>query len=113
VPVPTLVSLLATERIADITSGDSHAVAVSENGQYYGWGKGFSLESQVEVVSFYPKRLSEIERDHVMMIEHEKPVTTRSTAILDLVNIQILPRKEQPRPATQMQTATHDSLKTK
>jgi alpha-tubulin suppressor-like RCC1 family protein len=59
-----MVSLLASEKIADVTCGDSHAVAVSEGGQIYGWGKGFSLESKVEVVSFYPKRLSELTRHH-------------------------------------------------
>lgn len=46
----------------NITCGDSHTVALSENGQYYGWGRGYSLESKAEVVSFYPKRLSTIER---------------------------------------------------
>jgi len=110
VPVPTIVSLLGTEKIADISSGDSHAVALSETGQHFGWGKGFSLDSQIEVVSFYPKRLSEIERDHIMMLESlpqttlERPVTERSNhSLLDQVRIEIPKRqKDHPRPLTQM-----------
>jgi alpha-tubulin suppressor-like RCC1 family protein len=77
---PTLVTSLTSERIIEMTCGDSNVVALSEKGQLYGWGRGFSLENKVDVVSANPKRISAVDRAHCFLIDRIDGSTTKSPA---------------------------------
>jgi alpha-tubulin suppressor-like RCC1 family protein len=39
---PVFIDFLQNEKIIDIVCGDSHALALAENGKVFGWGQGIS-----------------------------------------------------------------------
>ena len=77
---PTQVLNHEIGHVVDLICGDSSTCVRSMEGdKVYGWGRGYSIEKQMDVSRFKPKELTKIETLHRFLIQTESSMANRPT----------------------------------
>ena len=77
IDTPKLVQTSDIGRVSEVVCGDSSTVARSlDDNKVYGWGRGHSVDRNLDVSRFKPKELASIETLHKFLVPLHAPIET-------------------------------------